>query len=288
MSKVLVTGADGQLGREIQKLQNHYAQEFVFTDVKDLDITDRQKIRDYLSSGTPSYIINCAAYTDVDGAEEEPEKARILNRDAVENLRESLESFPEIRLFHISTDYVFGGTGHLPLKEDDPTLPESVYGKTKLEGESLLHGHSRAIVIRTSWLYSVFGKNFVKSMINRMDQHDDLMVVYDQVGTPTYAEDLAGAIMQIISDVEAGKSSFVPGVFHYSNEGVCSWYDLAIEICRLIHCRGLILPIETSDYPRPAQRPAYSVLNKSKIKNTYRVKIPYWRESLERCVNQLI
>jgi len=288
MSKVLVTGADGQLGREIKKLQNRYPEEYTFTDVKELDITDKEGLHRFLSSEPQAYIINCAAYTDVDGAESEPEKARILNRDSVDNLKECLGSFPDTRLFHISTDYVFGGSQLRPLKEDDPAEPESVYGKTKLAGESLLHDHSRAVVIRTSWLYSVFGRNFVKSMINRMDKYDDLMVVYDQVGTPTYAEDLAGAILQIISNVESGKSSFTPGVFHYSNEGVCSWYDLAMEVCRLIHCKGRIVPIETSDYPLPAKRPAYSVLNKSKIKSTYQIEIPYWRESLENCIHQLL
>lgn len=224
----------------------------------------------------------------MDGAESEPEKARILNRNAVENLKECLETLPGTRLIHISTDYVFRGDQARPLKEDDPAEPESVYGKTKLEGETLLHGHSRAVVIRTSWLYSVFGRNFVKSMINRMDRYDDMMVVYDQVGTPTYAEDLALAIMQIISDVESENTTFTPGIFHYSNEGVCSWYDLAMEVCRMIHCRGRIIPIETADYPRPARRPAYSVLNKSRIKKTYRVEVPYWRESLEKCIENLL
>jgi dTDP-4-dehydrorhamnose reductase len=288
MKKVLVTGADGQLGRELKKLHDRFGLDCVFTDVKELDITDRESISSILSSGPPAYIINCAAYTDVDGAESEPEQSRLLNRDAVANLRDCLDRFPETRLIHLSTDYVYRGNLVRPLKEDDPAEPESVYGKTKLEGELLVHDHPRAIVIRTSWLYSVFGRNFVKSMINRMDRYDDMMVVYDQVGTPTHAEDLAGAILQIIADVESGKSAFVPGVFHYSNEGVCSWYDLAMEVCRLIHCRGRVIPIETADYPRPAKRPAYSVLSKSKIRNTYGVEVPYWRESLERCINNLL
>lgn len=288
MSKVLVTGANGQLGQELRKHHNHYVGDCTYTDVEELDITDRERLNIVLSPAPPAYIINCAAYTDVDGAESEPEKARTLNRDAVENLRNCLETFPDTRLIHISTDYVFRGNRLHPLKEDDPAEPESVYGKTKLEGESLLRGHPRAIVIRTSWLYSVFGKNFVRSMISHMDKSDDMRVVYDQVGTPTHAEDLARAIMQIISDVESGKTPFTPGIFHYSNEGVCSWYDLAVEICRLIRCKDRILPIETKDYPRPAKRPPYAVLNKSKIKKTYGVEVPYWRESLEKCINNLL
>ncbi|HER07610.1 MAG TPA: dTDP-4-dehydrorhamnose reductase [Bacteroides sp.] len=288
MSRVLVTGADGQLGRELRKLQKLFGQDYVFTDVAELDITDADGLNRYLTSNPASYLINCAAYTDVDGAESEPEKAGILNRDAVENLKNCLEAFPALRLIHLSTDYVFPGDRPHPLKEDDPTGPESVYGQTKLEGESVLHGHPRAMVIRTSWLYSEFGKNFVKSMIGRMDRDDDMMVVYDQVGTPTYGEDLANAIMQIISDVESGQSSFIPGVFHYSNEGVCSWYDLAMEVCRLAKCKTRIFPIETADYPLPAKRPAYSVLSKSKIKQTYRVEVPHWRVSLEKCINHLL
>jgi len=288
MSQVLVTGAGGQLGREIKKIRNSYKQIYSFTDIEELDVSGKEILESYLESNPVDYIINCAAYTDVDAAESEPDQAMTMNRDVLVNFRHCLELHPKTRIIHISTDYVFTGSINRPLREDDPTDPISVYGKTKLAGEKVLQGHPRAMIIRTSWLFSVFGKNFVKSMINRMDQRSDLRVVYDQVGTPTYAEDLARAIMKIISDVEGDHSPFIPGIFNYSNEGVCSWYDLAVEICRLINCKGKIFPIETKDYPMPAARPAYSVLNKARIKEVYGVEVPYWRASLERCIKNLL
>ena len=288
MSKILVTGAKGQLGREIKKLRNKFTQLYEFTDIEELDVTSKEALAAYLKTHPVDYIINCAAYTNVDQAESDPALAQVLNRDVIANFKQVLELHTNTRLIHISTDYIFKGDLIRPLKEDDPAGPLSVYGRTKLEGETVLKDHPRAIVIRTSWLYSVFGKNFVKSMINRMDQHDDLQVVYDQLGSPTYAEDLAMAIMQIISDIDAGKSEFVPGIFHYSNEGVCSWFDLAMEICRMIKCKGKVNPIETSDYPQAAARPVYSVLNKSRIKEVYGVEVPYWRDSLEKCIKNLL
>jgi dTDP-4-dehydrorhamnose reductase len=288
MSKVLVTGARGQLGREIKKLRNHFSQVFTFTDIEDLDVTDKTALDQYLTSNPADYIINCAAYTDVDGAESEPERAMQLNRDAIGYLVEVLNRLPGTRLIHISTDYIFRGDTLRPIREDDQADPLSVYGRTKLEGEKLLQGHPRAMVIRTSWLFSVFGKNFIKTFINRMDQRHEIKVVYDQIGTPTYAEDLARAIMQIITDVDSGKRPFTPGVFNFSNEGVCSWYDLAVEVCRLNNCRGNVIPVETPDYPTPAKRPTYSVLNKSKIKEVYGVEVPYWRLSLEKCIKNLL
>lgn len=283
-----MTGANGQLGREIKKIRNSFKQIYSFTDIEELDVSKEDVLEAHLASHPADYIINCAAYTDVDGAESEPEQAMRLNRDVLVNLKNCLDKFPETRIIHISTDYVFNGNLTRPLREDDIPEPLSVYGNTKLEGEKVLQGHPRAIVIRTSWLFSVFGKNFVKSMINRMDQRSDLRIVYDQVGTPTYAEDLAKAIMQIISDVESGKLIFVPGIFHYSNEGVCSWYDLAMEVCRLINCKGYIVPVETHEYPLPARRPVYTVMNKSKIKEIYGVDVPYWRDSLEKCIKNLL
>lgn len=288
MNQVLVTGSKGQLGREIKKFRNHFAQIYSFTDIEELDVTDSSAIESYLASQPAKYIINCAAYTDVDRAESEPDQAMLLNRDAISNLTSALDSHPETRIIHLSTDYIFRGDLLRPLKEDDNPDPLSVYGKTKLEGEKILHEHPRALVIRTSWLFSMFGRNFVKSMINRMDQYDDVKVVYDQIGTPTYAEDLALAIMRIISEVEAGNKPFVPGIFNFSNEGVCSWYDLAMEICRLITCKGRVLPVETAEYPVPAERPPYSVLNKTKIKEVYGVEVPYWRASLEKCIKHLL
>jgi dTDP-4-dehydrorhamnose reductase len=288
MSNILVTGADGQLGREIKKIRNRYSHIYSFTDIKELDLTNAVAIADYLGSHPADYIINCAAYTNVDQAESDKEQAMALNRDVVANLATCLKEYPKTRLIHISTDYVYKDDKNRPLMEDDATEPSSVYGITKLAGDKLLEGHPQALVIRTSWLFSVFGKNFVKSMINRMDQRSDLKVVYDQIGTPTYAEDLARAIMQIISDVDSNKAVFTPGIYHYSNEGVCSWYDLAIAICRLIDCSGKVIPIETHEFPTPAPRPAYSVLNKSKIKRVYGVKVPYWRDSLELCIKNLL
>lgn len=288
MSQILVTGANGQLGREIRKLQSEFNQAYTFTDIGELDLTDASAVGRYLASLRPGYIINCAAYTDVDGAESDEKRAMLLNRDAVAHLVAGSEPLQGTRIIHISTDYVFRGDLPRPLREDDPPGPLSVYGKTKLEGERMLRDHPGAIVIRTSWLYSMFGRNFVKTLINRMDQHAELRVVYDQVGTPTYAEDLARTIMQIIADVESGKHRFVSGIFNYSNEGVCSWYDLAREVCRLIGCKGTVLPIETAEYPLPASRPAYSVLNKAKIRETYGVEVPYWRESLEKCIMNLL
>ncbi len=288
MSHVLVCGAKGQLGREIKKLRNRFSQVYTFTDIEELDLTDATAIENLLASKPAEYIINCAAYTNVDGAESDPDGAMRLNRDAIRNLVSALEKFPETRIIQISTDYVFPGNLLRPLTEDDVPEPLSTYGITKLEGDKVLKDHPRALIFRTSWLYSVFGRNFVKSMINHMDQKKELSVVYDQVGTPTYAEDLALAIMQIISDVDSGLRPFVPGIFNFSNEGVCSWYDLAMEVCRLISCKSKILPVETFQYPLPAKRPPYAVLNKSKIREVYGVEVPYWRDSLERCVKDLI
>jgi len=288
MSKVLVIGANGQLGREIKKIRNRFRQIYTFTDVEELDATNLSALKSYLAANPFEFIINCAAYTDVEGAESEPELAMKLNRDIPVNLKKCLEEFRSVRIIHISTDYVYRGEQPRPIREDDPTAPNGVYARTKLEGEDALRGHPRSLIIRTSWLYSVFGKNFVKNMINRMDQKTDLKVVYDQVGTPTYAEDLARAIMQIISDVDSDMIQFAPGMFNYSNSGLCSWFDLTKEICRLIGCKANVLPIESSEFPGGVKRPAYSVMNKSRIQEVYGVKVPYWRESLERCINDLI
>lgn len=288
MSHVLVCGANGQLGREIKKLRMQFSQVYTFTDIEELDLLDAAAIENLLHKKPADYIINCAAYTNVDGAESDPDGAMRLNRDAIMNLASALEKFPKTRIIHISTDYIFPGTLLRPLTEEDVPGPLSTYGITKLEGEKVLQDHPRALVIRTSWLYSVFGRNFVKNMMNHMDQKKELSVVYDQVGTPTYAEDLARAIMQIISDVDSDHRPFVPGIFNYSNEGVCSWYDLSMAICRLISCRSKILPVETSQYPLPAKRPPYAVLNKSKIKKVYGVEVPYWRDSLEKCIKDLV
>jgi len=288
MSHVLVTGADGQLGREIKKMRNRFRQIYTFTDVEELDVSDLNALKSYLASNPVDFIINCAAYTDVERAESEPDMAMKLNRDILVNFKSCMEEFRAVRIIHISTDYVYRGEQPRPIREDDPTAPLGVYARTKLEGENILRGHPRSIIIRTSWLYSVFGKNFVKNMINRMDLKSDLKVVYDQVGTPTYAEDLAKAIMQIISDVDSDMLQFAPGVFNYSNSGVCSWYDMTMEICRIIGCRAKVVPIESHEFSGAVKRPAYSVMNKSKIQEVYGVEVPYWRDSLERCIQNLM
>jgi dTDP-4-dehydrorhamnose reductase len=288
MSHVLVLGANGQLGREIKKMRNRFRQIYTFTDIEELDATDLQALKSYLASNPADFIINCAAYTDVEKAESEPEVAALLNRDIVVNLRSCLEVFRSVRIIQISTDYVYRGEQPRPIREDDPTAPLGVYAKTKFEGENALRGHPRALIIRTSWLYSVFGKNFVKNMINKMDLKSDLKVVYDQVGTPTYAEDLAKAIMQIISDVDSDMLQFVPGIFNYSNSGVCSWFDLTMEICRLIGCRAKVVPIESHKFSGKVKRPAYTVMNKTKIRDVYGVEVPYWRDSLEKCIQNLM
>ncbi len=288
MSHVLVTGADGQLGREIKKMRNRFRQIYTFTDVEELDVSDLNALKSYLASNPVDFIINCAAYTDVERAESEPDMAMKLNRDVLVNFKSCMEEFRAVRIIHISTDYVYRGEQPRPIREDDPTAPLGVYARTKLEGENILRGHPRSVIIRTSWLYSVFGKNFVKNMINRMDLKSDLKVVYDQVGTPTYAEDLAKAIMQIISDVDSDMLQFAPGIFNYSNSGVCSWYDMTMEICRLIGCRAKVVPIESHEFSGAVKRPAYSVMNKSKIQEVYGVEVPYWRDSLERCIQNLM
>ena len=288
MSQVLVIGANGQLGREIKKMRNRFRQIYNFTDVEELDATDQNAIKSYLSSNPVDFVVNCAAYTDVERAESEPEQAAKLNRDIVVNLKQCLEDFRSVRIIQISTDYVYRGEQPRPIREDDPTAPLGVYARTKLEGENVLRGHPRALIIRTSWLYSVFGKNFVKTMINKMDLKSDMKVVYDQVGSPTYAEDLAKAIMQIISDVDSDMIQFVPGIFNYSNSGVCSWYDITMEICRLIGCKAKVVPIESHEFPGAVKRPAYSVLNKSRIQEVYGVEVPYWRISLEKCIKDLL
>ncbi len=287
MAKVLITGASGQLGREIRKLRMLFPQVYKFTDVDELDLRDTMAIRNYLAKRPAEYIINCAAFTDVDGAESKVEEALILNRNVVANLRDALKEHPGTRIFHISTDYVFPGNSPLPLTEKDKPGPRCTYGKSKLEGEKVLWDHPSALIIRTSWLYSVFGKNFVKGMKNRMDRKEALKVVYDQVGNPTYAEDLARALMQIIAGVEDGSKSFVPGIFHYSNEGVCSWYDFAWEICNMLGCSLRPEPVDRSAFPQVASRPVYAVMSKDKIRKVYGVEVPYWKESLQRCINDL-
>jgi len=279
---ILVTGANGQLGSEIKYLSKFHNINFTFTDIEELDITSMDEIEGFFSSQEFGYIINCAAYTAVDKAEEEKEEADLVNHIAVKNLAVMSSKF-NAKLIHISTDFVFDGSSSIPFTEEDKTNPVSVYGKTKLAGEKavLKHG-SEVIIIRTSWLYSSFGNNFVKTMIGLTKKRNSIGIVFDQLGTPTYARDLAEAVLNIINSQD-----FLTGVYHYSNEGVASWYDFTKAIVEIAGIKCSIDPIETYQYPTPAKRPAYSILNKAKIKKVYNMDIPYWKTSLEKCINIL-
>ncbi len=282
---ILVTGANGQLGSEIKVLANAFSQfSFIFSDVDNLDITKYEDLNEFFTQHRIDYIVNCAAYTNVDNAENDHVNAKHINVDAVENLKNIANKFGS-KLIHISTDYVFDAADqNTPFKEKDLPMAKSVYGSTKLEGETLLHESDNAIIIRTSWLYSSFGHNFVKTMRRLGNERNKLTVIFDQIGTPTYAADLAQAILQIINFSEKNEV-FKHGIYHFSNEGVCSWYDFAVEIMRLSNLKCSVLPIETKDYPTPAKRPAYSVLNKGKIKTAFNLTIPHWTSSLKKCIN---
>lgn len=281
MSTILVTGANGQLGNEMRNLSStDPANRYLFTDVQELDITDLARVQAFLSENAVDYIVNCAAYTAVDKAESDIELCRKINAFAVENLAKASAAIGA-RMIHVSTDYVYSGTHYMPYVESDAVAPTSVYGVTKLEGEQLLLAANPAsVILRTSWLYSPYGNNFVKTMLRLGREREKLSVVFDQVGTPTYAADLAAAIVTILNAPE-----FIPGIYNFSDEGVCSWYDFTLTIHRMAGidtCR--VLPIDTADYPSAATRPFYSVMNKKKIKATYGVKIPHWEESLQKCI----
>jgi dTDP-4-dehydrorhamnose reductase len=283
MQTVLVTGSKGQLGNEVQVLAPSYSQfEFIFTDVEELDICDRKAVENYFAKRKIDVLLNCAAYTAVDKAEEDVELCYRINEKAVGILGEIAAEYGT-RVVHVSTDYVFDGTSYRPYTEDMPVCPATVYGKSKLAGEQLLmDACPAAVIVRTSWLYSSFGNNFVKTMMRLGKERDTLNVIFDQVGTPTYAADLADTLLQIIS-----ADKFVPGIYHYSNEGVCSWYDFTISIHKMagINCR--VLPIESKDYPAKTPRPHYSVLNKNKIKSNYNIQISHWEDGLRRCMDIL-
>lgn len=287
---ILVTGAKGQLGKELQTLvrnkQNSIQHNFFFTDKNELDITDKKSIENYLAKKEISTIINCAAYTAVDKAEEERELADLINHKAVEILAKSAKEH-NIPLIHISTDYVFDGTSCKPYKETDPTNPQNVYGETKLKGEEAFQSSgAKGIIIRTSWIYSPFGKNFVKTMLSLAKSKKELRIIYDQIGSPTYAKDLAKAILHIIRNPQLTALNSVE-IYHYSNEGVCSWYDFAKAIFDLQDIDIKLLPVETEEYLTPAQRPHYSVLSKKKIKKDFDIVIPCWRDSLKDCLIRL-
>lgn len=286
--KVLVTGANGQLGSEIRaKAINFSGFEFLFTDIDELDLTDFETVKAFCDREKPAYIINCAAYTAVDVAETDKELATLINTKVPAFLGKVAKAI-DCKIIHISTDYVFDGLSCSPYIESDLVDPDSAYGKTKLNGEiALVKEDPKAIIIRTSWLYSSYGKNFVKTMLKLGQERDELNVVCDQVGTPTYAGDLADAILAIIVKSAAESDAWKSGIYHYSNEGVCSWYDFAKAIHEIGDVSCNVHPIPTEEYPTPAKRPAYSVLNKSKIKRNFGITIPYWRDSLKVCVEKL-
>lgn len=287
MTKILVTGCNGQLGNEVRELATQTPFDFVFTDVAELDITDSNAVTALFAQEHFDFAINCAAYTNVNKAESDEELAEKINALAPENLAKACKTY-QCKFIHISTDYVFDGSHCQPYSEDEAVCPQSAYGRTKLDGEQrVLAAHDMSIIIRTAWLYSTYGNNFVKTMIHYGKEKDSLNVVFDQVGTPTYAGDLAQAIITIITKVTQGEKAFVPGIYHFSNEGVCSWYDFTKEIHAIAGITCQVNPIETKDYPTPATRPFYSVLNKAKIKNTYGVTVPYWKDSLIRCIQKL-
>ena len=288
MKKVLITGANGQLGSEIKLLASDLeGYEFDFTDVAELDLTNEETVNQYVSQAAPCCIINCAAYTAVDKAESDVEMARKINALAPSFLAKAATA-NGCQLIHVSTDYVFDGTAHVPYVEETPTSPNSVYGETKLEGEQLVEKYCKEhVIVRTSWLYSAFGNNFVKTMLRLGNERDELGVIFDQIGTPTYARDLAVAVLKILEKLQCDDSENVLGVYHFSNEGVCSWYDFATEIFRQERVNCQVKPIETIEYPTPAKRPHYSVMNKRKIKNAFELTIPHWTESLSDCLTQL-
>lgn len=280
---ILVTGCNGQLGNEIQLLEKGNGKHVFFnTDVNELDITDENAINAFVDANNIDGIINCAAYTAVDKAESNEALCHTLNATAPGYLAAAMGKRGGW-MVQVSTDYVFDGTKHTPYSETDPTCPDSVYGRTKLEGEQLVRQHcERAMIVRTAWLYSIFGNNFVKTMIRLGKEKTELGVIFDQIGTPTYARDLAVAIM---TAVEKG---IIPGIYHFSNEGVTSWYDFTKTIHRIAGISGCqVRPIHTEEYPTPARRPHYSVLDKTKIKATYNIEVPYWEESLAECISKL-
>lgn len=282
--KILVTGANGQLGRELRNvLESNIPGQSIYTDVAELDLTDSKAVDLFFKQNEISHVVNCAAYTAVDRAEEEKLECASININAVKNLAIAADSVGA-KIIHISTDYVFDGTAYRPYKESDKVNPISEYGTTKRKGETaLLALAPESIIIRTSWLYSPHGNNFVKTMMRLGAEHSEIKVVCDQIGSPTYALDLARAIYRVLLSHQ-----WVEGIFHYSNEGVCSWYDFAKAIHRVAGIKGCnVCPIPTEEYPTAASRPFFSVLDKSRIKATYGADVPYWEDSLIDCINRI-
>ncbi|MDE7509320.1 MAG: dTDP-4-dehydrorhamnose reductase [Muribaculaceae bacterium] len=283
---ILITGANGQLGNCMRLAAKDSADNYIFTDVAELDITDPEAVSRMVADNNIDIIVNCAAYTNVEKAESDGEFAEVLNAKAPRNLAEAIKERGGT-LIHVSTDYVFGGaSGNTPRSEEEPANPTGVYGLTKLHGEEeIARSGVKAIVFRTAWLYSEFGKNFVKTMLNLTESKPELKVVFDQTGTPTYAQDLADAIFDII---ENRKFEGNEGIYHFSNEGVCSWFDFTKHIAEIAgnnECK--VLPCHSDEFPSPVTRPAYSVLDKTKYKETFNREIPYWTDSLRKCIKNL-
>lgn len=283
---ILITGANGQLGNEMRRVSQNSADHYIFTDVAELDITDIEAVRAMVKKENVAVLVNCAAYTNVDKAEDEEGFADLLNNKAVANLAQVAKE-QDATLIHISTDYVFGGNlNNTPYREDEPTNPLGVYGKTKLRGEqAVLESGCTYLIFRTAWLYSPFGGNFVKTMRRLTAERDSLNVVFDQVGTPTYAGDLASLLYNVIEKRQFEEHQ---GIYHFSNEGVISWYDFAKEICELSGNSCDIKPCHSNEFPSKVKRPSFSVLDKTKVKETFGVEIPYWKESLKKCIEELI
>jgi len=287
MAVILITGAKGQLGNELRIVSGKYfGYDFIFTDIHELDITDPVKTKEFIETKKPGWIVNCAAYNLVDKAEGDVQNALLINSTAVRNIASVIKD-STCRFIHVSTDYVFEGNSNVPYTESSPANPLSAYGRSKLEGEKAALTHHATMVIRTSWLYSSFGNNFVKTIIKLAGQNDTIRIVSDQIGTPTYAADLAETIMYIIAGVNRNQLAFNSGIYHYSNEGTCSWYDFASAIVEEAGLKCNVVPIMTSEYPTAAKRPVYSVMSKAKIKENYNVVIPHWRTSLQRCIKEI-
>ena len=287
---ILVTGANGQLGNEMRVVSKGSSDRYIFTDVEELDITNRDAVANFVKENDIKVIVNCAGYTNVEKAEDDEKTAELLNATAVEYLAKACKD-NDATLIHISTDYVFGGNeGNTPRKENEPVNPTGAYGRTKLHGEQAIEKVGcKHIIIRTAWLYSEFGNNFVKTMRKLTAERDNLKVVFDQVGTPTYALDLAEIIKRFIEEIKTPNSSLFTSncIYNYSNEGVISWYDFAKEICELSGNKCDIQPCHSDEFPSKVKRPSYSVLDKTKIKNSLNITIPHWKESLKKCISKL-
>jgi dTDP-4-dehydrorhamnose reductase len=287
MAIILITGAKGQLGNELKVVsQNYYGYDFVFTDIETLDLTSHEQTSEFIKKSKPDWIINCAAYNLVDKAETEPDQALLINGTAVKNITEVIRG-SECRFIHISSDYIYDGQSNVPYNENVPANPLSAYGRSKLAGEKYALLHQGSMIIRTSWLYSSFGNNFVKTILRQAVEKESLKVVFDQTGTPTYAADLAEAVMNIISGVIRNRIAMNSGIYNYSDEGACTWYDFACEIIKEAGLNCKVYPVLTRDYKQVAHRPSYSVMDKSKIKENYGLLIPHWRSSLIKCMKLL-